>query len=32
MQHKADGCSYNAIHPFSIMKYTPNISEMKEDK
>jgi len=32
MQHTADGCSYNVIQPFSIMKYTPNISEMKDDK
>jgi len=32
MQHNADGCSYNVIHPFSMMKYTTNISEMKADK
>jgi hypothetical protein len=32
MQHNADGCSYNVTYPFSIMTYTPNISEMKDDK
>jgi len=32
MPHNADGCSCNVIQPFSIMKYTPNIGEMKEDK
>jgi len=32
MQLNTDGYSYNVNHLFPIMKYTPNIREMKEDK
>jgi len=28
MQHNADGCSYNVIHPFFMMKYAPNIHKI----
>jgi hypothetical protein len=32
MQHIANDCPYNVIHPFSVMKYTSNSRKMKDNK